>query len=75
DVSPPNFVEMKGIVPEFIQDDATPENVAMSALELLQPEKREKTIADYQEMRSALGGEGACDRVARSILEDLGIVV
>ncbi|MGG6267417.1 lipid-A-disaccharide synthase [Leptolyngbya sp. AN03gr2] len=74
-VSPPNLVEMKPIVPEFIQDAATPENLAMSALELLQPEKREKTIADYAEMRSALGGEGACDRVARSILEHLGIAV
>ncbi|GAP97051.1 lipid-A-disaccharide synthase [Leptolyngbya sp. NIES-2104] len=74
-VSPPNLVEMKEIVPEFIQNEATPENLALSALGLLQPEKREKTIADYQAMRSALGGEGACDRVARSILEQLAIVV
>lgn len=74
-VSPPNLVEMKEIVPEFIQDAATPENLALSALELLQPEKREKTIADYQTMRSALGGEGACERVARSILEQLEIAV
>lgn len=74
-VSPPNLVEMKEIVPEFIQDDATPENLAMSAMELLQPEKRERTIADYQQMRSALGGEGACERVARSILEQIGITI
>lgn len=74
-VSPPNLVEMKEIVPEFIQDAATPENLAQSALELLQPEKREKTISDYQQMRSALGGEGACDRVARAILEHLGTTV
>jgi len=70
-VSPPNLVKMKAIVPEFIQDDATPENLAMGALELLKPENREKTIAGYQEMRQALGGEGACARVARSILAHL----
>lgn len=71
--SPPNLVEMKEIVPEFIQDEATPENLTMSSLELLKPENREKTIAHYQEMRQALGGEGACDRVARSILSHLGL--
>ena len=70
--SPPNLVAMKAIVPEFIQDDATPENLAESALELLKPENREKTITDYQEMRRILGGEGSCDRVARSILSHLG---
>lgn len=70
--SPPNLVNMKAIVPEFIQDAATSENLTQSALELLHPEHRAKTIADYQEMREALGGEGACDRVARSILARLG---
>ncbi|MBW4523828.1 MAG: lipid-A-disaccharide synthase [Phormidium tanganyikae FI6-MK23] len=74
-VSPPNLVNMKVIVPEFIQDDATPESLALSSLELLKPENREKTIAGYQEMRETLGGEGACDRVARSILEHLGFEV
>lgn len=71
--SPPNLVGMKEIVPEFIQDEATPENLAKSAIELLQPEKRERTIADYQEMRRALGEPGACSRAARSILGMVGL--
>ena len=69
--SPPNLVGMKAIVPEFIQDEATPENLARSALALLKPENRAKTIADYQAMRQALGDVGCCDRVARSILDHL----
>ncbi len=71
--APPNLVNMKAIVPEFIQDDATPENLVQSALALLKPENRAKTIAGYEEMRETLGGEGTCDRVARSILEHLAL--
>lgn len=70
--SPPNLVGMKEIVPEFLQDEATPENLARSAMELLQTEKREKTIADYQEMRRVLGEPGACRRAAKSMLEMVG---
>lgn len=70
--SPPNLVNMKEIVPEFIQAAATPETLTQSALKLLEPENRAKMIADYQEMRSTLGGEGTCDRVARSLLARLG---
>jgi lipid-A-disaccharide synthase len=69
--SPPNLVGMKEIVPEFLQDEATPENLAQAAMELLQPEKREKTIADYQEMRQRLGESGACNRAATAILDML----
>lgn len=71
--SPPNLVGMKEIVPEFLQDEATPENLARSAMELLQTEKREKTIADYQEMRRRLGEPGACRRAAKSMLEMVGM--
>lgn len=70
--SPPNLVGMKEIVPEFLQDEATPKNLAQAAMELLQPEKREKTIFDYQEMRQRLGESGACNRAATAILDMLG---
>jgi lipid-A-disaccharide synthase len=70
--SPPNLVGMKEIVPEFLQDEATPENLAQAAMELLQTEKREKTIFDYQEMRQRLGEPGACKRAATAILDMLG---
>jgi lipid-A-disaccharide synthase len=68
-MSPPNLVLMDAIVPEFLQDAATSENIANAALELLKPEVREETIAGYQKMRQALGGIGACDRAAQEILQ------
>ena len=69
-MSPPNLVEMKPIVPELLQEQATPENIQHAALELLlNPSRREQTLADYQEMRRALGEVGVCDRAAQEILQ------
>ncbi|MHC5594495.1 MAG: lipid-A-disaccharide synthase [Nostoc sp.] len=68
--SPPNIVVMKPIVPEFLQEQATPENIVQAAMELLlNPSRREQTLADYEEMRQSLGEVGVCDRVAQEILQ------
>ncbi|AUB37954.1 lpxB, lipid-A-disaccharide synthase [Nostoc flagelliforme CCNUN1] len=68
--SPPNLVVMKPIVPEFLQEQATPENIIQAAMELLlNHSSREQTLADYQEMRQSLGEVGVCDRVAQEILQ------
>jgi lipid-A-disaccharide synthase len=69
-MSPPNLVVMRQIVPELLQEQATPENLVKEALELLlNPERRQQTLADYQEMRELLGEVGVCDRAAREILQ------
>lgn len=71
-ISPPNLVEMQPIVPELLQEQATAENIQQAALELLlNSERRQKTLADYQQMRRALGDVGVCDRAARAILQML----
>jgi lipid-A-disaccharide synthase len=67
-VSPPNLVEMKPIVPELLQEEATAENIVQEALSLLQPIKRQQTLADYHQMRQSLGSVGACDRAAKEII-------
>jgi lipid-A-disaccharide synthase len=68
-VSPPNLVQMQPIVPEFLQDDASPENIVQAALDLLlNPDRRQRMLADYQAMRALLGQPGVCDRAAREIL-------
>jgi lipid-A-disaccharide synthase len=68
-MSPPNLVMMKAVVPEFMQDRATPENLAQEALDiLLKPERRQHILADYQAMQQALGEPGVCDRAATEIL-------
>ena len=69
-MSPPNLVEMKPIVPELLQEQATSENIQHAALELLlNPSCRQQTLADYQEMRRSLGAVGVSDRAAQEILQ------
>ncbi len=71
-MSPTNLVEMKSIVPELLQDAATPDRIATESLELLlNPERRERMLSDYTQMRLALGDPGVCDRVAQAILAKL----
>lgn len=67
--SPVNLVVMREIVPEFLQEKATTENITQAAMELLlNSQKRQKTLTDYQEMRHCLGELGVCDRTAKEIL-------
>lgn len=71
-MSPPNLVEMKSIVPELPQEQATPENIVQNALDmLLNPSCRQQILANYQQMRRALGEVGVCDRAAQEILQML----
>ncbi len=71
-MSPPNLVQMKSIVPELLQDEATPENIVTESIQLLQNiEIREKMLKNYQEMRQSLGEVGVCDRAAVKILESI----
>ncbi|MGQ4646465.1 lipid-A-disaccharide synthase [Lyngbya aestuarii] len=68
-MAPPNLVVMRSIVPELLQEQATPENIVREARELLfNTDKRLQVLADYQEMRSFLGEVGVCDRAAREII-------
>lgn len=63
------------IVPELIQDQCTPQNIAQTALELLKDERKRKQIkAGMAEVIGTLGGPGASERAAAAILELLGTV-
>jgi len=67
--SPVNLVVMREIVPEFIQEKATPENIIQASLDLLlNPSHKQQTLANYQEMQRCLGEVGVCDRAAQEIL-------
>ncbi|HBL14869.1 MAG TPA: lipid-A-disaccharide synthase [Cyanobacteria bacterium UBA11162] len=68
-MSPPNLVVMRSIVPELLQEQATPENIVKEGLELLyNPTRRQQILTDYQEMRQLLGEVGVCDRAAKEII-------
>ena len=65
-----NILAGRGLVPELIQGDATPERIARSALELLGDPRRLRALRrDLTALREQLGGPGAVRRAARIIQE------
>ncbi len=69
-MSPPNLVNRKAIVPEFLQEAATPAAIAQCGWELLHnPQRRQQMETDYAEMRAALGEPGVLARVAAGLLD------
>jgi lipid-A-disaccharide synthase len=68
-ISPVNLLEMRTIVPEYVQEDTNPQNIAREGLDLLtnQPRRQQMHI-DYAQMREKLGTPGVIQRGARAIL-------
>jgi lipid-A-disaccharide synthase len=65
----PNLLAGKEVYPEFIQNAATPENIADAALELLQNESRRVKIkTQLANVVASLGGPGASTRAAGAIV-------
>jgi lipid-A-disaccharide synthase len=64
----PNLLANEEVFPEFLQHDATAENIARAALELLQDEARRAQIKlRLGEIVASLGGPGANARAAKAI--------
>ncbi len=71
-VSPPNLVLERGIVPELLQEAASPQAITAQSKALLLDEQRRQVLhKDYQSLRQALGEEGVCQRAAQEILQML----
>ena len=65
----PNILAGEEIFPEFIQNDATPENISRAALEFLNDEqRRNKVKTKLAEVVAKLGGAGASGRAAEAIV-------
>ncbi|MBE9032171.1 lipid-A-disaccharide synthase [filamentous cyanobacterium LEGE 11480] len=69
--SPVNLVLMREVVPELLQDNMKADAIAAKVLETIQPQNRERILADYQAIRDEFGEFGVCDRAANIILEML----
>ena len=65
----PNILADEAIFPEFIQDDATPENLSRAALDLLSNSTRLQAIREkLRRVTASLGEPGAAQRAAQAIL-------
>lgn len=65
----PNLLAGETLYPEFVQDAATPENLARAAVELLRDEARRRALkARLANVVASLGPPGATQRAARAIL-------
>ena len=68
----PNTVAGRQIEPELLQDDCTPDKIASTALELLEPERFAQLQRDLMEVKDKLGEPGAVKRVAELVLRMAG---
>jgi lipid-A-disaccharide synthase len=69
----PNLLAGETVYPEFIQHDATPENLARASLELLQDESRRiKIKSQLAKIIASLGEPGAAARAAAAVLSLVG---
>jgi lipid-A-disaccharide synthase len=65
----PNLLAGETVYPEFIQSEATPENLSRAALELLQDESQRVQIkAQLAKIIVSLGEPGAAKRAANAVL-------
>lgn len=68
----PNLLANEEIFPEFIQDQATPANIANAALALLRDDvRRQKIKARLAQLVDSLGPPGAAERAAKAVVATL----
>ena len=65
----PNIVADKRIFPELLQEQVTPENMAVEAAVFLDKAQRAQVLADLQQVRQKMGEPGAVGRVARLAIQ------
>ena len=63
-----NLTAGKKIVPELIQGEMNPESICQALLNIVSPEQSGVIKAELERIPALLGGEGASQRVASSIL-------
>ncbi len=70
-VSLVNLIFNQPVVKELLQNNCTTENMAKELHKILKEKEREKVIAKYNKLRTMLGGVGASERGANSMVNEL----
>ncbi len=68
----PNIVAGKQVLPELIQEDMTPDNMAEAVLNFLEPAEHARIRTVLSDVAKRLGPSGAVERVAKLILKQAG---
>lgn len=63
-----NLIMDEPVVTELIQNDFTKKNLQVELDKILDATHREKLLNDYKELQKKLGGEGASEKAAKSIV-------
>jgi lipid-A-disaccharide synthase len=66
-----NLILDKPAITELIQEDFNEERLKTELTALLDRNRREKIFEDYYQLEKILGGKGASDKVAKSIVETI----
>lgn len=65
----PNIVAGRSVVPELMQGQATPANLADEALAMIRDGRLPRIAEELRALRDRLGGPGAAGRAAQAVLE------
>lgn len=65
----PNIVAGREVVPELLQDEASPEGIAGKVLSMLEGPLREEMLSGYDQIRKNLGRGGAAEKAARAVYD------
>lgn len=69
----PNLLAEEAVFPEFVQDEASPANLAAAVVELLRDTARREAVRrKLTKLTKSLGGPGAADRAAEAVLKLIG---
>jgi lipid-A-disaccharide synthase len=69
----PNVLADREIVPEFLQHEARPKEIAEAVLELMNnSSRREQMVAGFDGIIAKLGETGASENAARATLSEVG---
>ena len=69
-----NILAEEPLVPEMIQEQANPQNIAREALSILGDQTRQRMMKEkFQALRQSLGNPGASKRAAEKILAEIHI--